>query len=91
MKSVGPGIFAGFVLWGLIVTFRWWVAVVLGALVLFVVLLRLAFYAARRVDADYAERAALIARADEQHAWVLKGDDRGIYGDYPPQSFYPNG
>jgi hypothetical protein len=31
------------------------------------------------------ERAALIARADRQHAWVLAGDDRGIYGDYPPQ------
>jgi hypothetical protein len=29
--------------------------------------------------------AALIARADQQHAWVLAGDDRGIYGEYPPK------
>jgi hypothetical protein len=24
------------------------------------------------------------ARADQQHAWVMAGDDRGVYGDYPP-------
>jgi hypothetical protein len=28
--------------------------------------------------------AAIIARADQQHAWVLAGDPRGAYGDYPP-------
>ena len=21
----------------------------------------------------------------QQHAWVLAGDDRGTYGDYPPK------
>jgi hypothetical protein len=30
------------------------------------------------------EHAALIARADQQHAWVFAGDDRGLYGEYPP-------
>ena len=30
------------------------------------------------------ERAALVARAHIQNAQVLAGDDRGIYGDYPP-------
>jgi hypothetical protein len=30
------------------------------------------------------ERAALVARADQQHAWILAGDDRGVYGDYRP-------
>ena len=30
------------------------------------------------------ERAALVARADQQHAWVLAGDDRGVYGVYTP-------
>jgi hypothetical protein len=34
---------------------------------------------------DSEMRAALVARADQQHAWVLAGDDRGIYGDYPPK------
>ena len=31
--------------------------------------------------------AALVARADQQHAWVLAGDDRGVYGDYRPEGF----
>jgi nitrate/nitrite transporter NarK len=28
--------------------------------------------------------AGIAARADQQHAWVLAGDPRGTYGDYPP-------
>jgi hypothetical protein len=35
-------------------------------------------------DALLDERVALVAQADQQHAWVLGGDDRGIYGDYRP-------
>ena len=31
--------------------------------------------------------AQLVRRADQQHAWVLAGDDRGVYGVYPP-AFY---
>lgn len=31
-----------------------------------------------------AEHNAIAARADQQHAWVLAGDPRGMYGDYPP-------
>lgn len=30
------------------------------------------------------EKKALIARADRQHELWLAGDDRGLYGDYPP-------
>jgi hypothetical protein len=30
------------------------------------------------------DQAALAARADEQHALILAGDDRGIYGEYTP-------
>ena len=31
--------------------------------------------------AEYARyREGLAARADQQHKWVLRGDDRGIYG-----------
>jgi hypothetical protein len=31
------------------------------------------------------KRAALVARADQQHAWTLAGDDRGVYVEYPPE------
>jgi hypothetical protein len=27
--------------------------------------------------------AGLLARADQQHRWVLAGDERGVYGEYP--------
>jgi hypothetical protein len=42
---------------------------------------------ARRDDWASARRRAdaeLCARADQQHHFVLAGDDRGIYGEYPP-------
>jgi hypothetical protein len=31
-------------------------------------------------DARAAEQAAIAARADQQHAWVMAGDPRGTYG-----------
>jgi len=33
----------------------------------------------KRVELCAAHRAALRIRADQQHIWVLQGDDRGIY------------
>lgn len=41
-----------------------------------------------RRGARAAERAAIAARADQQHAWTLAGDDRGIYGEYRPHPFW---
>ena len=38
----------------------------------------------QRVAEREAEHAAIAARADRQHAWVFSGDDRGVYGAYPP-------
>ena len=69
---------------GAIVKFALWIAIAFGGLVLFGLLLWAAFYAARRVDARENACVAIAARADQQHAWVLAGDDRGVYGQYPP-------
>jgi ABC-type Fe3+-siderophore transport system permease subunit len=83
----GGGCGAAFVLLifvGAIVKLWVWIAVVLGAAVVFGLLLWLAFCAARWVDAREHARIAIAARADAQHALVLAGDDRGIYGDYVP-------
>ncbi|MEM6109216.1 hypothetical protein AAHS21_23715 [Mycobacterium sp. 050272] len=41
---------------------------------------------ARRDDCAAARRrrnAELCARADQQNAWAMAGDARGVYGDYP--------
>jgi anti-sigma-K factor RskA len=69
---------------GFVAAFWRWIALALGTVVLFVALLWLAFFAARRVDDPYEKRAALVARADQQHAWVMADDDRGLYGEYRP-------
>jgi nitrate/nitrite transporter NarK len=60
--------------------FVWWIAAAVGIIALAVGLLVLAFYRAHRVDVRYERRAQLAARADQQHQWVMSGDDRGIYG-----------
>lgn len=39
---------------------------------------------AERVEAERRRLAELVARADEQHAWVMQGDERGVYGEFSP-------
>jgi hypothetical protein len=41
----------------------------------------------RHLSAANRRRAELLERADQQHAWIMCGDDRGIYGDYIPKQF----
>jgi hypothetical protein len=77
--------FVGLFVFGLCVRYWIWALAVMALVVLFAGLLWLSFWAARRVDARYEARAALVARADQQHAWILAGDDRGIYGEYAPK------
>jgi hypothetical protein len=77
------GLFRILLVVGFVVKFWWLILAVLGAAPLFAGLLRLGFSAADRVDDEHQEQAARVARADRRHAWVLAGDDRGIYGDYP--------
>jgi hypothetical protein len=79
------GAFVLLIVVGAIVKFWVWIAVAVGAAVMFGLLLWAAFYAARRVDAREDARLAIAARADRQHAWVLAGDDRGIYGEHMPE------
>jgi len=87
MASSGSGSAGGFgglivllVIVAVIVKFFWWI---LGA----AALVGLCFlgravhrWYGRRSAADARYRQRLAARADQQHNWVLRGDDRGIYG-----------
>jgi hypothetical protein len=82
MRALVP-LFGVMMLVALIIKLSWWI---LGAAVVYltfrVVGSQLRLAQARRQAA--ARRDALtVARADRQHSWVLTGDDRGIYGDYP--------
>ena len=37
----------------------------------------------QREQAERSRIAELTARAEQQRTWVLEGDDRGVYGEYP--------
>jgi hypothetical protein len=79
------GVFRILLVVGLVAKF--W-PLILAALVV-VVAACLGWWSCKQSDAaderECREHAALVARADQQHAWVLAGDDRGTYGDYPPK------
>lgn len=75
----------------LLVKYAVWIGLAAVAVVVLVVLWKLAGVVDRwlerreqRRGAAAAERAAIAARADEQNAQVLAGDERGMYGDWPP-------
>lgn len=72
---------------GFVVMFWWVFAIILGIVVLGIA----GWLLARHLDARDAARdaalAAIRARADEQHAQILAGDERGIYGEYTPKQF----
>jgi hypothetical protein len=82
------GLFRVLLLVGFLAKF-WWL--ILAALVV-VAAACVGWWCCTQIDAADErarwERAALVAQADQQHAWVLAGDDRGVYGDYRPQSFH---
>lgn len=73
-------LFALLVVVAIIIKFIWWI---LGALALVG-----AFFLARAVVRENRKRrdtyvrfcAQIAARADQQHNWVMQGDDRGVYG-----------
>ncbi len=86
-RSNSGGGFAGllglaaivWVIWIIIKPF-WWI---LGAAVLvglFFLVRTIVRDSRGRADLSAAHRAAGAARADQQHNWALRGDDRGIYG-----------
>ncbi len=67
------------VIW-VIVKLIWWIAGAAALVGVFFLARALVRGARRRGDLRAAHRAAVRIRADQQHHWVLQGDDRGIYG-----------
>lgn len=85
-RSGGGSFFVLLLVVGFVVMF-WWVFV---AILVGLLLAGAAWYVSQRLDARESARLAIAARADRQHAWVLAGDDRGVYGNYRPE-IYPTG
>ncbi len=81
-------LFGFLMLIALIIKLIWWI---LGAIALFVLfcIVRVQLRAADARRAADAQRAAeLAARAEQQHRWVLRGDERGTYGEYPVDDLF---
>jgi hypothetical protein len=58
-------------------------AVIIGA-VFVAVAVRWAHRRAERIEAQRRRLASLAARADEQNCLWMRGDERGVYGEFPP-------
>ena len=76
---------------GFVGAYLWWIAA-MAAVAALIWMAQQAFRSieaieaedAQRAQAEARRRAAVAKRADQQHRWVLAGDDRGVYGAYPP-------
>jgi hypothetical protein len=69
---------------GVIVKFIWWLVAGVVAVALMMLAGWLVYRSDRRRALKLGELAAIAARADKQHAQIMAGDDRGIYGKYWP-------
>jgi nitrate/nitrite transporter NarK len=76
---------------GFVGAYFWWIAAI-AAVVALAWMARAAFRSIEATEAEDAQRAqaearrqaAVARRADRQHRWALAGDERGVYGAYPP-------
>ena len=80
----GGGGFAGLIgvlfIVGLIIKFIWWIIGAAALVGLFYLIWAILRANARQRAALTQRMNELAARADQQHNWVMQGDDRGIYG-----------
>lgn len=75
----GALIVAVLIIW-VIIKFLWWIVGAAALTGLFFLVRAVVRADRKRARLRAAHRAAIAARADLQHNWVLRGDDRGIYG-----------
>jgi lysylphosphatidylglycerol synthetase-like protein (DUF2156 family) len=79
MRTLGQFV-AVLLLVGFVGAYFWWILAVF-AVVAFAWMAQRAFREIDAAEAAEARRQAAVAkRADQQHRWVLRGDDRGVYG-----------
>ncbi|CAN5867720.1 hypothetical protein BH09ACT7_BH09ACT7_23170 [soil metagenome] len=75
-----PAVIGVLFLIGVVVKFFWWIVGALAVVAIVYLIVALARAGQAAAAARRRADAAIAARADEQHGWVLEGDDRGVYG-----------
>jgi lysylphosphatidylglycerol synthetase-like protein (DUF2156 family) len=83
-SSSGSGAWLGLfllvaIIW-IIVKFFWWIVGAIALVGLFFLARAIMRENRKRRDAYARYCAEIAARADQQHNWVMQGDDRGFYG-----------
>jgi hypothetical protein len=64
----------------IIIKFIWWILGAVALIGLFYIVRAIVRDNRERGDARARQYAEIAARADQQHQWVMRGDERGIYG-----------
>jgi hypothetical protein len=80
---MGP-LFGLLLVGGAIIHYFWWLVVAAAALAGWYYWRVFQLACQMTAQAEARRRNEVRARADQQQAWVLAGDDRGLYGEYPP-------
>ena len=69
---------------GVLATLKWWLLLIIGIPLLAAAAYVLKLHLEYKASLRRREIKALTARADQHLTWVLQGDPRGLYGNYPP-------
>lgn len=77
--GLGALLVVALIIW-VIIKLIWLIAGAAAVVGLFFLVRAIVREGRRRAELRAADRAAVRFRADQQHRWVLRGDDRGIYG-----------
>ena len=68
---------------GVLATLKWWLFVIVGIPLLAAAAYVLKIHLEYKADTRRKQRTALSARADQHLTWVIEGDPRALYGNYP--------
>jgi hypothetical protein len=83
-RSTSPSPFGGmlliFLIIGIIIKFIWWILGIATVIGLYYLVRAIVRDDLARREVLARRRAEIVARADQQHQWVMQGDERGIYG-----------
>ena len=63
-----------------VIKFIWWIIGAIAIVIAFFIVRAIIRNNNAQAEARRRADAGIAARADQQHDWVLRGDDRGIYG-----------